>query len=292
MFSNPETVKIIALLILGMAKLIAGLTPMHLVEVLKGGYGERQVKCITSLSMCFGGGVLLSSCMLHMIPKVRDGLIMMDWKSSFPMGEFFVCCGFFAVFLIEEFVLSMTRDTNKRSIEAEMRINGKVTPFSSTSGNLMMEDMEISKKTHHLLVLLALSLHSGLEGLALGLQTSTLQAVWLLFTAILIHAVLILFSMGLQLVSDGYTELQIVLYMVTSAVSTPLGGGIGLIAVGKMEKVYGGTVLILQGLAAGAILFVTFFEVLEKEKKKGGFLRFLFVFLGFLAMAGLQTLGE
>lgn len=286
MFSSPVAIKIAALLLLGFLKLVAGLSPMFFAEMLRN-YGERRIKVATSLALCFGGGVLLASCMLHMIPKVRDSLILIDWKSSFPLAEFIVCCGFFAVFLVEEILRSITRETNFRSVEAEMRINGRVAPLPT---EVAKTNFEVPEKTHHVLILSALSLHSALEGLALGLQPTS-ESVWMVFVAILIHAVIVLFSMGLKLVVDGSSELHIVLYMTISALSSPLGGGIGLVATTDDEKTHAGTVVTLQGLTAGAVLFVTFFEVLEKERRSGGFIRLFCVILGFSIIAGLQLLG-
>lgn len=50
----------------------------------------------------------------------------------------------------------------------------------------------------------------------------------------------------------------------------------------------------LQGLAAGTILYVTFFEVLDRERKKDtapGLLKLLFTIIGFGFMATLEIFG-
>lgn len=292
MFSNPLTVKVAALSLLGILRLIAGLSPLMFSGTLKS-WGRRRVDVATSLALCFGGGVLLASCMLHMIPEVRESMMLIDWKISFPIAELFVCCGFFLVYLVEEFVQFMTRPTGLRSLEAEMRINGKVAPLPPDCGKVGFGQTpkETQGNARHILVLSALSLHSALEGLALGLQP-TPRAVWMLFTAVSAHAVAVLFSIGLELVSEGTPEIQVVVFMAVLALSSPLGGSLGLAATADGEKAHAGTVATLQGLAAGAVLFVTFFEVLEKEKKKGGFIRLFCVVLGFVVMAGLQIIGK
>lgn len=290
MFSNPLTVKVAALSLLGLLRLVAGLSPLIFSGTLKS-WGQRRVEVATSLALCFGGGVLLASCMLHMIPEVRESMALLDWKISFPLAELIVSCGFFLVYLVEEIVQSLTKPIGLRSVEAEMRINGKVAPLPMDCAKGYGQTLkEAQGSTRHILVLSALSLHSALEGLALGLQP-TPAAVWMLFTAVSAHAVAVLFSIGLELVSDGTPEVQVVVFMAVLALSSPLGGSLGLAATADGEKAHAGAVATLQGLAAGAVLFVTFFEVLEKEKKKGGFIRFFCVVLGFVVMAGLQTLG-
>lgn len=51
--------------------------------------------------------------------------------------------------------------------------------------------------------------------------------------------------------------------------------------------------LILQGLACGTILYVAFFEILERERSKQtvGLLQWTLLLLGFLAIMGLQSQG-
>lgn len=51
---------------------------------------------------------------------------------------------------------------------------------------------------------------------------------------------------------------------------------------------------ILQGLAAGTILYVTFFEVLDRERKKDtapGLLKLLLIMVGFFFMVTLEIFG-
>lgn len=51
----------------------------------------------------------------------------------------------------------------------------------------------------------------------------------------------------------------------------------------------------LQGLAAGTILYVTFFEVLDRERKKDtapGLLKLLFTVVGFFFMVMLEIIGK
>ena len=76
----------------------------------------------------------------------------------------------------------------------------------------------------------------------------------------------------------------IILYVFTFSVVSPIGSGIG---VALSETVTSQTslqilaVTVLQGLATGTLLYVVFFEVIEKERAKGtnGMLQVLFEFL-------------
>lgn len=285
MLSDLVTVKVAALLLLSVLRLFAGLMPIALSSSLRA-WGERRVQNCSSLALCFGGGVLLSSFMLHMIPEVRESLSILNLDTDFPLSEFIVCCGFFLVYILEEMVQSVTRPSGLRSLEAEIRINGKVSPMVGVDG-FGQTKQEAQGTSRHFLVLTALFLHSALEGFALGLQPSS-RSVYLLFVAISAHAVVVLFSIGLDFVSDHTSDVHIFTFMGILALSSLFGGCLGIFG----GKAHAGVVATLQGLAAGAVMFVTYFEVLEKEKKKGGFLRLFCVFLGFAAMAGFQLLGK
>ena len=51
-------------------------------------------------------------------------------------------------------------------------------------------------------------------------------------------------------------------------------------------------VLVLQALAAGTLIYVSFFEIMERERLKGNnrLMQWLLIVLGFLAILGLEAL--
>jgi zinc transporter 1/2/3 len=147
------------------------------------------------------------------------------------------------------------------------------------------------------LVVVALSCHSVFEGLAIGLQ-QTQRDVWYLFTAVTIHACAILFCVGLELVTSGIRLLNLVLYVVILSLVSPLGVVIGILVTVHSSSdgpLQGLVVAVLQGIAGGTILYITFFEVLDREKRKEtgcGLVRIMFILIGFSVMVALQAIGE
>lgn len=147
------------------------------------------------------------------------------------------------------------------------------------------------------LVVVALSFHSVFEGLAIGIQ-QTQRDVWFLFTAVSVHACAILFCIGLELVTSGVRVINLMLYIVTLALVSPLGVAIGILVTVKSSTeapTQDLAVAVLQGIAGGTILYITFFEVLGREKRKQtgcGIMRLAFILLGFSVMVALQALGE
>ncbi len=63
-----------------------------------------------------------------------------------------------------------------------------------------------------------------------------------------------------------------IVYVSTFALISPLGTGIGIAlseTVQSEADVQSSLVTVLQGLATGTLLYVVFFEVIEKEREKG-----------------------
>ena len=92
---------------------------------------------------------------------------------------------------------------------------------------------------------------------------------------------------------------QIIFYMITLALVTPLGVVIGMIVTEYTAGQSGTQIMVmglLQGLAGGTLLYITFYEVLEREKleKMGmdGLAGCFLLILGFSIMAGLEAAGK
>ena len=79
--------------------------------------------------------------------------------------------------------------------------------------------------TRSIILVLALSLDSVFEGMAVGLRT-TMQGVWSLTIAIVAHEVVIAFGMGMQLMKHQTRRTVIVIAAVYSIMS-PVGGAVG-----------------------------------------------------------------
>ena len=86
--------KVIVLLLLGAVKLGSGLAPLLLVKLLKKD-GMKWMEQFMAGLMCFGGGVLLATVFIHMLPEVRESLDISRIDkggdptdhSGYPFGE-------------------------------------------------------------------------------------------------------------------------------------------------------------------------------------------------------------
>ncbi|KIH48276.1 hypothetical protein ANCDUO_21656, partial [Ancylostoma duodenale] len=114
---------------------------------------------------------------------------------------------------------------------------------------------------------LALSIHSVIEGIALGVGDERVQdnasETTALFLSLLVHKLIVAFSVGLQLARTHAHQLHwVVASVFTFALMSPLGAIIGMVVQSAASNSFSKdlTVTVLQGLAVGTFLYVTFFE--------------------------------
>ena len=103
------TVKLVALSLLGGVSLALGYLPLKfssLVDLstdLRSGEKSSWKKTITSLLLCFGGGVLMATSFVHMLPEVRESFEGTSYNlHGVPAAELCFCCGFFLIYFVEE----------------------------------------------------------------------------------------------------------------------------------------------------------------------------------------------
>lgn len=132
-----------------------------------------------------------------------------------------------------------------------------------------MADKTEENTTKAVILFIALAMDEILGGLSMGLQRSN-AGVWGMVVGLLAHEAVVGFSFGLQLASLASLapSKRCLVYTLAFlyALMTPLGAALGLIisevtVVEYIDQING----VLQGLATGVFLYVTFFEILEGE---------------------------
>nr|KAG5713268.1 hypothetical protein BaRGS_007795 [Batillaria attramentaria] len=154
-----------------------------------------------------------------------------------------------------------------------------------------------------LLLLIALSFHTVFDGLAVGLQESN-DSVWEVFAAISVHKALVAFCLGLELASASPDNrrkpyILIFLFSLISPIGIAIGMGVTSGHVNELAELL--TSSVLQALATGTFLYVTFFEILgqqfahnhsQGESHCMELLKVLVTALGFGAMAAVKVLDK
>lgn len=137
------------------------------------------------------------------------------------------------------------------------------------------------------LVVLALSIHDLFEGIALGVARRQTSA-WFLLLAFASHKWVISGCLGLKWARSALRPIIAVLYMTVFCAVSPIGIGIGMALTdpGQQDNINVSALIVVQGIATGSLLYVVFFEILEKERQKPvpGVLQVLGVSLGYIFM--------
>lgn len=181
---------------------------------------------------------------------------------EYPYGELVISLGFFFVFLLESLALQCCHGAAGGSTVQEEEWGGthafgfhKHPPIPSPSRGPLRA----------LILLLSLSFHSVFEGLAVGLQ-ATVAATVQLCVAVLAHKGLVVFSVGLRLVKIGTGPRWATFCILSLALMSPVGLALGLtVAGGASGQAQELAQAILEGIAAGTFLYVTFLEILPRE---------------------------
>lgn len=141
------------------------------------------------------------------------------------------------------------------------------------------------------LLLLAISMHSVFEGIALGLQNDISRALHL-FVAVVIHECLVAVALGVNSASVQLSTRKNVKFAIAFAATIPLGVLLG-VSIGHTPGLTGRAVsAFFQGFAAGIFLHVVFQDFLpvELSNKKDRMFKVLFFFLGFVILTGVIVL--
>ncbi|KAJ1522844.1 hypothetical protein ONE63_001993 [Megalurothrips usitatus] len=152
----------------------------------------------------------------------------------------------------------------------------------------LVKDKVMSKSIRGFLTVLALSFHAVFEGLAVGLESSP-GNVWYLFGAIATHKFVIALCVGVELVSSRTRASLILIYVATFAAVSPVGIAAGLLLGAEPGAGEGVAAVVLQGMAAGTLLYVVFFEILQRERtnNQSGVCQLLAIMAGFGVMMAL-----
>lgn len=220
----------------------------------------------------FAAGVFLAAGLVHVLPDADETWNRLGW--DYPMAFLLAALAFALMLLVEHVLLPESVHEEVHTLSSER--------FASLPSH------------HHdalpaYAVLTALSLHSLLEGLALGAQPALDRAL-VLSIAILAHKTASGFALGVSL-ARSHLERRVTMRLAALfAVSTPLGGLIGA----TLGEVFDGRLgaaleASLLSIAAGTFVYVATFDILRDEfpAPGGRFVKWLILTAGIAAMSAL-----
>ena len=293
---SADQAKVLAMLILGGGSFVVGILPGYL------GRRFQRNQILFSFLLCFGAGVLIATSIVHILSEVQ--------KSIPDSAAVYFCGGFFLVYMVDCIV-------HYFGVDGHSHGPAVVTPGRSPStasygaadsereallGPSNEPRLEVPPHPHaasKIGLLCALSLHSFLEGLAIGVQ-DTGKKVLLLITAVACHKYVVGFCLGLEW-SEGSANRSgnvrnMLVSMTIFSLGSILGIGLGMALVDYKDLWSSSTIPVLQAVAGGTLLYVTLSEVMPREKAKyhgrsrtANGIQFIACLLGFILMVVLNT---
>ncbi|CAD5211081.1 unnamed protein product [Bursaphelenchus xylophilus] len=290
-----------AVLILGLffSTFLASISALVLKRATASANSPRA-QTIFSIVSCFGGGVFLATCLMHLLPEsieqIAKGQNQLKLELDFPLPEFCISLGFMFVMFVEQAAIFAHERQwiGGQSLLAHEDHEGDTRPIveeerRSVASSIISDD-HFEHETHSTmraaLLVMAISLHAVFEGLSVGM-IQEVSALLQICGALLIHKVVIGLSLGVRLVQSNMKPFGIVLCCIIFSGQVVVGGflGLGIMDILRGESIgltnfIGG---ILQAFAAGTFLYITCFEILPHELNKPGYrpLKLLFLSAGF-----------
>ena len=300
--------KITTLVLLTFGSITIGFLPLIVKKQLERKQMESsKIRSVLSLIMCLGGGILLSTCFLHMLPEAREQFVAVcshqehdhdpnstedeDHDESddlpamcdthFPYAELTLGLGCLMIYLVEEIASLILKGTKGREKKTEKIMEG----MSARRGSDFYRNEDDAEAAHS---------HFPLpdeDGQPLSSWRASLRNL-VVTIAVSLHALFEGLAIGLE---KDTTNVWIVFvaiaahkYMIALSLGTEMvsvGTRVSIMALyltlfsifspvgvglGILIEETGPdplTLGVLQGLTAGTLLYVAVFEILQKEKE-------------------------
>ncbi len=202
----------------------------------------------TGRVLAFAGGVMLGVAAFDMLPEAMESLNALDKLS----GIVALASAIGGMLLI--FILNKLLDLFQRSRKTSVFRSGAVVEAMATDRRSMLKAGTA--------MLIAIALHNLPEGMAIGAAgVAERQSGVLMAIVIAIHNVPEGMAIGVPLTGGGVKAVKAVFLASLAGAATVLGALIGLLIGGIGALATG----ICMSVASGAMLYVTFFDVLPQS---------------------------
>ena len=202
--------------------------------------------------LSFSAGVMLGAAFFHMLPEAIDGAGI----RALP----FVLLGFLCLFLLERFVLVHICAEPGPTAEAALHPHG-------TPGHVHGGATGCDVHTLGLAAFVGLSLHTIIDGFALGAASTETTLGFLVFLAILAHKVPSSFSLSAILRAEGYSRRRALLMNAAFAAMVPLGAAV-YVLLRELVHAPSFTALALAA-SAGTFLHLALSDILPDLHRRG-----------------------
>ncbi|HSN92754.1 MAG TPA: ZIP family metal transporter [Anaeromyxobacteraceae bacterium] len=211
----------------------------------------------SDLGLSFSAGVMLGASFLHMLPEALE--------EAGARVVPFVLVGFLALYLLERFVLvHLCAEPGPNALLAARatEVHGHGSDHRHGDGT------GCDVHTLGMAAFLGMSLHTVVDGFALGAASAGTRVGFLVFLAILAHKVPSSFSLSAILRDEGWSRGRTLAMNAVFALMVPVGAGLYL-AVSRVADARAFTAYALAG-SAGTFLHLALSDIVPDLHRRGG----------------------
>ena len=277
---SVNTYRIISIFALFVLALVGGLLP----------YFVRGNPRLLDILNCTAAGVFIAAGFMHLLHSASHNEAVAEWstiddgKYAFPWPQFFCTIGFLATFYIEQFALCLQEKKTESSVEDKREssmspdVDFRESALEQKNGESNLADTAVG-----VVIYIALSFHSILEGIGIGAQP---EAEWGIFLAVALHKGLAAFALGAKIFQASKKMTVFLVAMIAFALTAVIGILIGWALACDHSGVGTG---IAVGLSSGTFIFVAFMELIPDAfgKRKDILMKCIALFLGYAIFGGL-----
>ena len=224
-------IKLVAALAILVVALLGGLIPLLAAR-------HHASRRFLSLGNALAGGIFLGAGFIHLLPEAGEAL---EGAVDYPLAPLLAAVGVVALLLIDRVLFEASRAKSRDESPPERQ------------------------PIYPQVLLVVLSVHSIIAGVALGLE-SEIAASLLVMLAILSHKGSAAFALIISVQAAGTERKRLLRVLAVFAVMTPVGILLGTLTSGLYE---GETALLIGGcfnaLAAGTFVYVAILDVIDAE---------------------------
>jgi len=200
-------------------------------------------------------GIILGTGLLHMLPEANEAWQEID--PDFPVAFVLAAAAFLVLLLLEHIVLARRGHAHGEVVHGQQELAGELGVHAR------------EKHFSAYLLLAGLSIHSLLEGLALGAQRSVAAAA-ALFVAVLAHKLTDGFALGVSLARVHAARAHARNLVTAFSLTTPLGIAFGALASSAMDSAHAAMLdATLTALAAGTFIYLAGLEIISTPFSHG-----------------------
>ena len=228
------SLKVIAALVILAIAIVGGIVPLLAAR-------HQASRRLLSLGNALAGGIFLGAGFIHLLPEAGEAL---EDFSDYPLAALLAAFGVGVLLLVDRVVFESTRGRGSE------RASGPRQPIFPV------------------VLLVVLSIHSIIAGIALGLEPEVAASV-LVMIGILFHKGSAAFALMASAHSAGAGKMRLRVILGVFVVMTPLGILLGTVASNLLEDQ---AATLIEGtfmaLAAGTFIYVAILDVIDAEMSR------------------------